>query len=230
MKTINNVWYFENPLTSFLDSDGCVREVPSFPGRTVTASPLTCNQPIPASVNLDREFSLPSSQSPQSQICLLEATPVAPIPDATDHTPYTQCTSASVRESHSSANSTVSSPVPLKHSTRPSFLRFLWQYLDDDAEARTPQYRKETFERVSRILRTPFPSVPLPSEPYPLERYALFSAFGWSLLVSVECRRAKPKLSHSSQFTNSSNSHTRSVTPAAIAGVTLRLECTRKKL
>src|SRR5882762_1578998 len=111
-----------------------------------------------------------------------------------------------------------------------SFLQSLWQYLDDDAEAPTPQHRKETFERVSRILRTAVPNAPQPSEPNPLKRYALFSAFGWNLLVSVEYRRAKPEISHSSQATSSSNSQMRSATPAAIAGITLRLECTRQKL
>jgi hypothetical protein len=101
VKKIGDMWYFENPLTSYLDDGGCVREVPSFPGRTVTASPLTCSQPIPQSVNLDSGFSLLSSLPPQSQMCLPESPPVAPVLDEVNHTPYIQCTNASVRESQS---------------------------------------------------------------------------------------------------------------------------------
>jgi hypothetical protein len=53
---------------------------------------------------------------------------------------------------------------------------------------------------------------------------------GWRLRVSVEFQSEKQECSHSSQFTSSFGSQTRFSIPAAIAGVTLRLECTRQKL
>jgi hypothetical protein len=101
MKKIDGMWYFENPLTSFLDPDGSLGEVPSFPGRTDTTNPLICNLPISASANLDMGFSPLSSQPLQSQMCSSGTVPAAPILDATDRILYIRCTNPLVRESDS---------------------------------------------------------------------------------------------------------------------------------